>query len=459
MTKEQLVKSTSRIYGGTNACTSITVHETANIKRGADAQAHANLQTNGDVRQASWHLTADSKEVIRSFPDTAQCWHGGTKEANETSIAIEICVNEDGDYDKAFKNAAEEVRKLRVKHKLGRGAVKQHFDWSGKNCPAVMRLSQRWNEFLNLTDTKKEATPMTITMCSPFEGRLTSNHGDGGGYKGHRGMDIAPPKPGQTGMPIYAAFSGWIVRMERKAKAGNKNSTWARGRTGDGMAVRNKDGEGNGYNHMYPLAGLEIGDWVNVGDLIGHNNTSGNQTGPHLHFEMWSSYKDDYSDYDPQIVFKKHKIKPGSAPVRPGKLPVNQSAPSTVKPTASKPTVSKPKPSAPAKPKGYDPKVEAYQKRQVYYPGLKKDGIDGPANKKHKAWAVTLQNKLNGWLAVQRLGRLIPDGDFARLSGNAVSALKDDNYALYRRHGGNNTNPIPDRAFCAMLGVPHHPYG
>lgn len=121
----QLVQHTDKIYDGTNQCLYITCHETANERVGADAQAHADLQSNGGARQASWHVQVDDKQAIRSYPDTAQCWHAGKDEGNRNSLAVEICVNADGDYDAAFKLAAEVVRDWRIKHKLGRSDVKQ----------------------------------------------------------------------------------------------------------------------------------------------------------------------------------------------------------------------------------------------------------------------------------------------------------------------------------------------
>lgn len=56
-----------------NPRTSVTVNETDNSSLGADAQAHAKLQSDGIVRQASWHIQVDDTEAIRSYPDEAQC--------------------------------------------------------------------------------------------------------------------------------------------------------------------------------------------------------------------------------------------------------------------------------------------------------------------------------------------------------------------------------------------------
>lgn len=403
--KEQLVKSTDKTYDGISKCTSITIHETSNTKIRANAQAHANLQSSGGARQASWHIQVDDVQAIRSYPDTAKCWHAGPSAAD--SIAVEICVNADGDYDTAFKRAAQVVRDLREKHNLNRSAIKQHFDWSGKDCPAKMRLAVRWQEFLSLTDG---AVNMS-TMVSPFDGRLAQNHGDSGGYRGHKGMDIAPPKPGQTGMPVYAAFAGTVRKIHRTAKNGGKTSTWAPGRTGNGGLISNPDGEGNGYNHMKPVAGLSVGDKVEAGDLLGYNDKSGNQTSPHLHLEFWADWRNPNSDYDPQLAFRKFGIKPGSAP----------STTATVKPQASKP---KPKP----KPTDYANlvadgdfgrvSVRALQIRMTVI-GKYSRAIDGQAGK--HTWIAVQE-----WLKDLGYYKGVADGVFGSMSIRALQNFLQD---------------------------------
>ena len=129
--REQLVSSRAKTYGDGNKALFITVHETANRNRGAGAQAHANLQTRGNVRNASWHIQVDDTEAIRSFPDSVQCWHAGDGRGpgNLNSIAIEICVNVDSDYERALANAAEVVRQLRAEHGIPATRVVQHNRW------------------------------------------------------------------------------------------------------------------------------------------------------------------------------------------------------------------------------------------------------------------------------------------------------------------------------------------
>ncbi|WML41246.1 N-acetylmuramoyl-L-alanine amidase [Neobacillus sp. OS1-2] len=82
----------------------ITIHETDNPGAGADASAHARLQERGNDRTASWHLQIDDHEAIQSIPFNEIAWAAGDGRngpGNQTSIHIEICVNADGNFQKA----------------------------------------------------------------------------------------------------------------------------------------------------------------------------------------------------------------------------------------------------------------------------------------------------------------------------------------------------------------------
>ncbi|WP_077603603.1 peptidoglycan recognition protein family protein [Oceanobacillus sojae] len=169
-------------YGGKNPVNYITVHQTGNTSRGANAKMHAKLQSNGNSRAASWHYSVDDKEVYQSFEDTAQCWHSsdGKGPGNTQSIAVEICINSDGNYRKAVENGAELVRYLLDKHGLSVDKVRQHHDWYPKNCPAQIRAGKdgiTWSDFLNMVKGVKVSKPKEtqtgseqITKSSPSNG-------------------------------------------------------------------------------------------------------------------------------------------------------------------------------------------------------------------------------------------------------------------------------------------------
>ena len=132
---QQLVTSNARVNAGTNDCTSITVHETANLNYRADAQAHSNLQSRVNARNASWHYSVDDTQAIQSFLDTKRCWHAGDGSkaggGNQSSIAIELCVNVDDDFDAAVQNLVELIQVLMARHNIPLSRVFQHSHWSG----------------------------------------------------------------------------------------------------------------------------------------------------------------------------------------------------------------------------------------------------------------------------------------------------------------------------------------
>lgn len=131
----------------------ITIHETDNTERGADDVAHANLQYNGNSRQASWHFQVDDDSIYQSLPTDEVGWHAGDGNGpgNMKSIGIEICVNSDGNFKKAVENAVWLTRHLMKEHKIPASNVVQHNHWSGKNCPRNLRSGDKgitWNDFL-----------------------------------------------------------------------------------------------------------------------------------------------------------------------------------------------------------------------------------------------------------------------------------------------------------------------
>lgn len=84
----------------------------------------------------------------------------------------------------------------------------------------------------------------------------------------HQGVDL----PLKTGDPIYAAFTG-KVRMSKYL-----------GAFGNLVVIRHENGLETFYAHLSKRS-VEVGDWVNAGDVIGLGGSTGRSTGPHLHFE------------------------------------------------------------------------------------------------------------------------------------------------------------------------------
>lgn len=132
----------------------ITIHDTANASKGANALMHAKYLKGTDAanRQASWHFTVDDTNIVQHLPLDEVGWHAGDGakgQGNTSSIAIEICENADGDRAKAEDNAAKLTAFLLKELNLAIDKVVQHNKWSGKNCPHIIRgRKDGWSGFL-----------------------------------------------------------------------------------------------------------------------------------------------------------------------------------------------------------------------------------------------------------------------------------------------------------------------
>ena len=74
--------------------------------------------------------------------------------------------------------------------------------------------------------------------------------------------------------------------------------------------------DGNGYRSIYAHLGraaVEKGDLVRAGDLIGWEGASGNATGCHLHYALFSPLEDATLVLDPKVA-KKTRLPPARSP-------------------------------------------------------------------------------------------------------------------------------------------------
>lgn len=104
-------------------------------------------------------------------------------------------------------------------------------------------------------------------ISSYFGGRR--NPFDGYSSDWHSGIDIA----NNYGAPVYASASGYV-----------NFSGWYGG-YGRYIEINHDFGYKTAYAHMSSLA-VSSGSYVEKGDIIGYVGSSGNSTGPHLHFEV-----------------------------------------------------------------------------------------------------------------------------------------------------------------------------
>lgn len=92
----------------------------------------------------------------------------------------------------------------------------------------------------------------------------------------HNGVDLVKSGGGANGTPVVASMSGTVEVVQR---------------SGSGYGNMVLINHGNGYKTRYAhmISGsitVSVGDYVEAGQTIGRVGSTGNSTGPHLHFEV-----------------------------------------------------------------------------------------------------------------------------------------------------------------------------
>lgn len=132
----------------------LVIHDTGNKNPGADAEAH--FRYFSSKRKASAHYFVDDKGIIQIVGDSRAAWHCGDDQGKGTalngckninSIGIELCINSDGDYDKAYKNLVELTKNLMKKFNIPIDKVCRHYDVSRKRCPGTFFDKGLWDTF------------------------------------------------------------------------------------------------------------------------------------------------------------------------------------------------------------------------------------------------------------------------------------------------------------------------
>jgi len=121
---------------------------------------------------------------------------------------------------------------------------------------------------------------------------LTGRFGETSGLwsSTHTGLDFAAPE----GVEIHSIGPGVVTETSYDGSYGNKT------------VVRLDDGTVLWYCHQSAF-GVEVGQRLAPGDLVGSVGSTGNVTGPHLHLEV---HPDGGDAIDPEAWLPEHDLQP-----------------------------------------------------------------------------------------------------------------------------------------------------
>lgn len=142
------------------------------------------------------------------------------------------------------------------------------------------RLNQRFGENQACVDLKTNSKYIVCDGNNPPTGYKSVY-----GPKGHLGIDLYATH----GTPVYAACAGTVDSIDTNP------------RTGLDVKMVSEVG-GKKYKHIYEhLLGYQpkVGDWIEVGGLVGWADNTGYSAGDHLHFELQEWIKGRWVSIDP----------------------------------------------------------------------------------------------------------------------------------------------------------------
>ncbi|CAL9477835.1 hypothetical protein SUDANB6_02976 [Streptomyces sp. enrichment culture] len=233
---EDLVRIAHEQYRGDGGLPStaqtVLAGDPGELMRGQRAVRRAELAVNGaieDSRRAVARLTADEAKAVATWQRLQR------------------------------SNSELAPPKRNTEHTLETARGRSQGRAAAGSCPGAVRLDQPEARF-------------TRAWVAPVERyELSASFGSGGVRWAHRhtGQDFAVP----VGTPVRAVGAGRVVQVSCSGAFGMQ------------VVLRHPDGYYTQYAHLAAIA-VDRGDRVGAGQWIGRSGSTGNSSGPHLHFEV-----------------------------------------------------------------------------------------------------------------------------------------------------------------------------
>ncbi len=243
--------------------------ETARLHEDLGRIARAQYRSGGGIPMAARIILADSPEDLMrdqqvfSQADLAVGNAIGRSHRAEVRLAADEAKAASAWRTLEKRNAELADLKQSIQRKLeeARGQLQGQADASvaAGSCRGAVRLDQ-------------PPTQVTAPWVAPVESvELSAGFGSGGSRwaNRHTGQDFAVP----IGMPVRAAGAGRVVRVS------------CGGAFGIEIVIEHPGGYYTQYAHLAAVT-VDQGDRVTTGQWIAQSGTTGNSTGPHLHFEV-----------------------------------------------------------------------------------------------------------------------------------------------------------------------------
>ena len=244
------------------------------LKRGIttnDEEIYDKIAEKGTTYYKYYAILKDNEEklCVSDF-STAESIIQGLKDKDSENID-NIQIIEKYDTDLAdFVNAEQAIASLYEEKKVEQPAVKIA---STKNSSKKITSKSSGNAsgFSTSSNLSRSSASLGIGLIKPITGTITSRFGSVSSIRSgaHTGLDIGA----SSGTPVKAAASGTVIWAGYKGSLGNL------------VVVSHSNGVQTYYGHCSKIY-VSSGQSVSQGQTISAVGSTGNSTGPHLHFEI-----------------------------------------------------------------------------------------------------------------------------------------------------------------------------
>ena len=206
----------------------------------------------------------------------------------QQKASLESDRKEQQDYADDLKVAYEEIEAQKKEYKALKAKVDSNIELKKAEAERMLREQEQINdEIAELSRQEAVAVSSSggggggkvysgsMTWPCPSYNRISSPYGYrthpiSGTRKLHKGLDISA----SSGNPVIAAASGTVVKSYFSSSYGNY------------VVISHGGGVMTAYAHMTRRL-VSVGQRVAAGQQVGTVGSTGNSTGPHLHFEVY----------------------------------------------------------------------------------------------------------------------------------------------------------------------------
>lgn len=244
------------------------------LKRGIttnDEEIFEKVAETGTTYYKYYAILDDNEEKLSvSDFSTAEAVVQGLKDKNsENANDMQIIEK----YDTAladFSSADDAIASLYEEKKVEQPVVKVASTKSSSS-KTSSKSSGNASGFSTSRNMSRTSAPLGINLIKPITGTITSRFGSVSSIRSgaHTGLDIGA----STGSPVKAAASGTVIWAGYKGSLGNL------------VVVQHSNGVQTYYGHCSKIY-VSSGQSISQGQTISAVGSTGNSTGPHLHFEI-----------------------------------------------------------------------------------------------------------------------------------------------------------------------------